>query len=80
MRTQDVDLMSLLAGVLFTGLGLWFTVATLGLGRLDLGLVWPILFVVAGVAVLLAAKSRLFHQRGGGVSQSTPSSRERSLS
>ena len=80
MKTQDVDLISLLAGVLFTGLGLWFTVATLGLGRLDLGLVWPILFVVAGVAVLLAAKSRLFHQHGGGIAQSSPSNREKSPS
>jgi len=58
VRTQDVDLISVLAGVLFTGLGLWFIVEALGLGRLDLGLVWPLLLVAAGVAVLLAARSR----------------------
>jgi len=59
VRTQDVDVFSVLAGVLFTGLGLWFIVEALGIGRLDLGVVWPVLLVAAGVAVLLAARSRL---------------------
>ena len=59
MRTQDVDVFSVLFGVLFAGLGLWFVVDALGLGRLDLGVVWPLLLVAAGVAVLLAARSRL---------------------
>lgn len=59
MKTEDVSVVSLLFGVLFTGLGLWFLVDSLGWGRLDLGLVWPALLVVAGVAVLIAARSRL---------------------
>jgi hypothetical protein len=63
MRTQDVDVFSVLFGVLFTGLGLWFVVEALGLGRLDLGVVWPVLLVASGVAVLVAAWSRLMAER-----------------
>lgn len=59
MRTQDVDVVSLLAGVLFTGLGLWFLSEASGFGGVDLGLVWPVLLVLAGVAVLVAARARL---------------------
>ncbi len=80
MRTQDVDPISLLSGVLFMGLGLWFTVAALGLGRLDLGIVLPILFVTVGVAVLLVARGRLASQRSGGISELTQSNREKSVS
>ncbi len=59
MTDQDVDVVSVLAGVFFVGLGGWFAVEALDWGRLDLAVALPALLVLAGAAVLIAAASRM---------------------
>lgn len=59
MNNQDVDVFSVVAGVIFVGLGGWFAFESQGWGRLDMALALPVLLVVAGAAVLVAAASRM---------------------
>ena len=57
--SQDVDVFSVVAGVIFVALGGWFAFESQGWGRLDLALALPVLLVLAGAAVLVAAASRM---------------------
>ncbi|HEC10300.1 MAG TPA: hypothetical protein ENI86_12170 [Acidimicrobiales bacterium] len=58
MRTDDVDVFSILTGIVFIGLGLWFVLEDTGLARLDFAVVWPLLVVGAGLSVLVVGVSR----------------------
>ncbi len=55
MRRHDLDILSLVAGIAFTGAGLVFLIDR------DLGLtgrwVWPVLLIVVGVAGLVASRT-----------------------
>ena len=54
MRSRDIDVVALMAGVGFTGLGL---VALLGNGAdLTARWTWPILLIVIGVVGLVASR------------------------
>ncbi len=58
VRSDGVDVFSVLTGVLFVGLGLWFLLESTGVARLDLAVLLPLLVVGAGLSVLVVGVSR----------------------
>ncbi|HEX4493139.1 MAG TPA: hypothetical protein VH914_18195 [Acidimicrobiia bacterium] len=51
MKRHDLDLLSLVSGVLFAGLGVVFALKATGTISLDLGIVPALVFIVIGLAV-----------------------------
>jgi ABC-type thiamin/hydroxymethylpyrimidine transport system permease subunit len=51
MRRHDLDLLSLVSGVLFAGLGVVFALKATGTITLDLGIVPALVFIVVGLAI-----------------------------
>jgi hypothetical protein len=51
MRRHDLDLLSLVSGVLFAGLGVVFALKATGTISLDLAIVPALVFIVIGVAI-----------------------------
>ena len=61
MRRHDLDWVSLVAGLLFTGLALLYVVGSLTDRSLDGRVVWPLVLVAlggAGVAAAITANAR----------------------
>jgi hypothetical protein len=51
MRRHDLDLLSLVSGVLFAGLGVVFALKATGTITLDLAIVPALVFIVIGLAI-----------------------------
>lgn len=58
MQPHELDLTSLVAGVLFSGLALSFLADVADLWNLRLEWVWPILLIGLGVALLAPSRRR----------------------
>ncbi len=58
MRRHELHLVSLVAGVVFVGLGLSALVADWAVADLDWQWVWPPILIGAGVAGLVASRPR----------------------
>ena len=58
MQPHDLDLTSLIAGVLFSGLAISFLADGLELFNLRLEWVWPILLIGLGLALLVPSRPR----------------------
>ncbi len=58
MQPHELDVTSLIAGVLFTGLAASFLADGLELWNLRLEWVWPILLIGLGLALLVPGRSR----------------------
>lgn len=56
MKRHDLDLTSLIAGVLFVGLGVLFLTDLLGSINLQVRWVWPALLIGLGVALLASGR------------------------
>lgn len=57
MRTHRFEAVSLVFGLLFTAVGLLFLGGNLDIWRLDWSWFWPAVLTLAGVVVLLSARS-----------------------
>ena len=55
MRRHDLDLVSLVAGILFAGIGLLYLVVSLTNATIDQRLVWPLVLVALGAGGVAAA-------------------------
>ena len=56
MEPHELDSMSLVAGIVFAGLGLAFLLHELAGTTLELRWVWPTLLIGVGVALLLGSR------------------------
>jgi hypothetical protein len=56
MARHDLDLVSLVAGLVFIGMGLGFVLDQTGVVSLDLRLLWPAVLIILGVAGLLGTR------------------------
>jgi hypothetical protein len=64
MRRHDVDLVSLVAGLMFGVLALFFLSDARTAGSLDGRWLWPIVIIVPGIAMVFAGVRRML--RGAG--------------
>ena len=58
MHRHDLDPISLIAGLVFLGLGLAFLIDLTTGVNVDVRYVWPVLLIAAGISGLLATRSR----------------------
>jgi hypothetical protein len=58
MYRHKMDVVSLVFGLLFASIGTLLMAGSFDLGRVSLAVVWPVIFVLVGLAMLLSARRR----------------------
>ena len=66
MYRHKLDALSLVFGLLFASIGSLLMAGSFDLGRISLAVVWPVIFVLIGLAMLLSARRKKDAARGIG--------------
>jgi hypothetical protein len=66
MYRHKLDALSLVFGLLFASIGSLLMAGSFDLGRVSLALIWPVIFVLIGLAMLLSSRRKKDAARGTG--------------
>lgn len=64
MYRHKLDAPSLVFGLLFASIGSLLMAGSFNLGRVSLAVIWPVIFVLIGLAMLLSARRQKDAARG----------------
>ena len=72
MYRHKLDALSLVFGLLYLSIGTLLMAGSFDLGRVSLAVIWPVIFVLVGLAILLSARRHKEPDRDIGPERNQP--------